>query len=387
MITESASNLLFRHLNLLDSGTLELMTPDGKVRHFAGKNDGENAQIEIYDWSVITNILRKGDIGFAEDYRYGKWNTNDLTSLIKLGLTNRLALERLISGHRFSWVLSMLSYLFRLNTIRGSKKNIHAHYDLGNEFYKLWLDPSMTYSSAIFTSGDESLEQAQYNKYNSILDLLGNQSGRLLEIGCGWGGFAEHAQNSGDFNIKALTLSDQQHAYAQTRLRTKAEIALEDYRLQDGKYDNIVSIEMFEAVGMRYWPTYFGKLASLLSKNGRAVIQTITMNDRDFAHYRRTGDFIRSHIFPGGMLPSPTRFQTEATKSGLKLGNIKCFGQDYAKTLQHWLTAFDSKYNEVRSLGFDDGFIRLWRFYLSACIAGFSTGHTDVMQVELSHAL
>ncbi len=386
MIKQLASDQLFRRLNTLDTGRLKLTTPDGKVRVFEGQNPGEVADIEIHDWRVVNNIIRKGDRGFAEDYRAGYWKTSDLTALTTLGLVNRNALDSVIKGSNFSRTLSMLSYLLRLNSLKGSKKNIHAHYDLGNDFYKLWLDPSMTYSAGIFNDQNETLEKAQYNKYDRILNCLGKSSGSLLEVGCGWGGFADRAQSNGDFDIKGVTLSKEQHDYACHRLGDSAHIALEDYRHQSNKFDNIVSIEMFEAVGERYWPTYFNKIRNLLNKNGKAVIQTITINNNDFLRYRRGGDFIRSYIFPGGMLPSPSRFKSEVNKAGLKSNNEFYFGQDYARTLKAWLENFDKKYDEVKALGFDDGFIRLWRFYLAGCIAGFKTGRTNVMQVELSHA-
>ena len=265
------------------------------------------------------------------------------------------------------------------------KVNIHEHYDLGNAFYQLWLDPSMTYSSALFKSENDSLTQAQHHKYDRMLDCMETESGRLLEVGCGWGGLAERAISRGDFNIKGITLSEEQHAFAQARLGKNVNIALEDYRHQTGIYDRIISIEMFEAVGERFWPVYFQKLKELLAKNGKAVVQTITINEKEFPAYRRGGDFIRSYIFPGGMLPSPSRFKQEAAQSGMKAENEFYFGQDYAKTLEVWLKDFDNKQSEVKALGFDDGFIRLWRLYLAACISGFKTGHTNVMQVELSH--
>jgi cyclopropane-fatty-acyl-phospholipid synthase len=208
----------------------------------------------------------------------------------------------------------------------------------------------------------------------------------LLEVGCGWGGLAERAITKGDYDIKGITLSEQQHDYAQNRLGQNATIALEDYRHQSGKFDNIISIEMFEAVGERYWPIYFGKIKDLLADKGTAVIQTITMNEHDFPRYRRGGDFIRSYIFPGGMLPSPSRFDEEAQKAGLKTGNHYQFGLDYARTLETWLASFDAKIDDIKALGYDDGFIRLWRFYLAACASGFRTGRTDVIQVELNHA-
>ena len=386
MLAQLKSNQLFRRLDQLDTGRLSVTTPDGKTRVFEGKNPGENANIELRDWRVVSNMIRKGDIGFAEDHRAGNWETDNLTALATLGLVNRNALDRFVSGNSLSRRLSILSYLLRLNSLKGSKKNIHAHYDLGNKFYKLWLDPSMTYSAAIYKDQNDSLEQAQHNKYDRILDRLNQNSGSLLEVGCGWGGFAERAQTRGDFGLKGITLSGEQHDYACERLGSSANIALEDYRLQEGKYDNIVSIEMFEAVGERYWQTYFSKIGNLLNKNGKAVIQTITMNEEDFPRYRRSGDFIRSYIFPGGMLPCPSRFRAEVSKAGLKSSNEFYFGQDYARTLGHWLVCFDQKKEQVKALGFDEGFIRLWRFYLAACIAGFRTGRTDVMQVEVCHA-
>ena len=297
MLAQITSDQLFRRLDHLDTGTLKLTTPDGKTRVFEGKNPGENASIELHDWRVVGNMIRKGDVGFAEDYRAGNWETDNLTALATLGLINRRAFDRLVTGNNFSRTMAMLSYLLKLNSLKGSKKNIHAHYDLGNEFYKLWLDPSMTYSAAIYKDQNETLEQAQHNKYDRTIDCLGQTSGSLLEVGCGWGGFAERAQNKGDFGIKGITLSEEQHDYARDRLDNKANIVLEDYRHQNGKFDNLVSIEMFEAVGERYWPTYFSKVGDLLSKNGKAVIQTITMNEHDFPRYRRGGDFIRSYIF------------------------------------------------------------------------------------------
>jgi cyclopropane-fatty-acyl-phospholipid synthase len=386
MYAKLATDQLFKKLDTIESGRLTVVTPDGQTRTFSGKKDGENAKIELKDWRVVPNMIRKGDIGFAEDYRAGYWDTDNLVSLTTLGLVNRSALDQVIVGSKFSRTLSMLSYLLRLNTLEGSRKNIHAHYDLGNDFYKLWLDPSMTYSAALYKSGNEGLEEAQNNKYDRILDCLRGNSGSILEVGCGWGGFAQRALSQGDYDIKGITLSDEQHAYAANRLGSNANIVLEDYRHQQGKFDHIVSIEMFEAVGEKFWNTYFSKLSSLLKSNGKAVVQTITMNERDFPRYRKGGDFIRSYIFPGGMLPSPSRFKAEARKAGLRCDNEFFFGHDYARTLEEWLSAFDKSKDQILSMGFDEGFIRLWRFYLAGCIAGFRTNRTNVMQVELSHA-
>lgn len=386
MLAKTTAQQFFKRLDSIESGRLTLTTPDGKTRTFEGKSPGEEAHLEMHDWDVFSNMIRKGDVGFAEDYRAGKWETNNLSALTTLGLRNRTAMDRLITGNNFSRMMGMLSYMLRMNTVKGSKKNIHAHYDLGNDFYKLWLDSSMTYSSGIFKTGTETLQQSQANKYDRMIDGLGKTSGSLLEIGCGWGGLAERAMQRGDFGIKGITLSTEQQAFAQKRLKNNATIALQDYRHQHGQYDNIVSIEMFEAVGEKFWSTYFAQIKNLLKPNGKAMIQTITMNDQDFPRYRRGSDFIRSYIFPGGMLPSPSRFEEEVKKAGLKTNDTFFFGQDYATTLSHWLTTFDDKIDDVKALGFDDGFIRLWRFYLAGCIAGFRTGRTDVMQVELSHA-
>ncbi|QVL45704.1 MAG: class I SAM-dependent methyltransferase [Methylophilaceae bacterium] len=387
MINKTASEQLLKRLEQLSWGTLTLTTPDGKVRTFTGQECVDHhAHLVVHDWSVITHLIRKGDIGFADDYRSGKWDTDDINKLVQLGLNNQMAMQDMVAGNKLYNMLSSLFYLFRLNTIKGSKKNIHAHYDLGNAFYQLWLDPSMTYSSALFKTEQDSLTQAQHHKYDRMLDCMQTQSGRLLEVGCGWGGLAERAINRGDYEIKGITLSEEQHNFAQARLGNNVHIALEDYRHQTGIYDRILSIEMFEAVGERFWPVYFQKLKSLLAKNGKAVVQTITINEKDFPAYRRGGDFIRSFIFPGGMLPSVSRFKQEAEKAGLKTHTPFMFGQDYARTLETWLTNFDQQKQAITALGFDDGFIRLWRFYLATCAAGFRVNKTDVMQMEMSHA-
>lgn len=387
MMNKTASEQLLKRLDQLSWGSLTLTTPDGKVRTFAGQERVDHhANLVVHDWGVITNLIRKGDIGFADDYRAGKWDTDDINQLVQVGLKNQTAMQDMVAGNKLYSMLSSLFYLFRLNTIKGSKKNIHAHYDLGNAFYQLWLDPSMTYSSALFKTEHDSLTQAQHHKYDRMLDCMQTESGRLLEVGCGWGGLAERAVQRGDYDIKGITLSHEQHAFAQSRLGKNVHIALEDYRHQTGVYDRILSIEMFEAVGERFWPVYFQKLKSLLAKNGKAVVQTITINEKDFPAYRRGGDFIRSFIFPGGMLPSVSRFKQEAEKAGLKTHTPFMFGQDYARTLETWLANFDQQKQAITALGFDEGFIRLWRFYLATCAAGFSVNKTDVMQMEMSHA-
>jgi len=387
MLHQTTATQLLKRFENIAWGTLQLTTPDAKQYTFAGQVSPEHvATITVHDWQVFSNVIRKGDIGFADDYREGRWDTTDINKLVELCIRNQAALDDMLTGNVFYRSLSALSYLFRRNSVKGSKKNIHAHYDLGNEFYRLWLDPSMTYSAALFKTEQDSLTQAQHQKYDRMLDCLDTQSGRLLEIGCGWGGLAERAIRRGDFGVKGITISQEQHDFAKQRLGKDAEIVLEDYRHQTGLYDRIISIEMFEAVGEQYWSTYFNKLKSLLAKNGKAVVQTITINHQDFPRYRRGGDFIRSYIFPGGMLPSIPRFKQEAEKAGLKMHQPFTFGYDYAKTLEAWLDSFNQQSAAIGALGFDEGFRRLWRFYLAACAASFKTNKTDVMQVELSHA-
>lgn len=372
----------FRHIGC---GSIRITMPDRSRYEFSGKEDGPDAELTIYDIRAVAAFTRKGDIGFAESYRDGWWDSKNLTVLFSFGLKNEGEFDSYINGSFAGRMASRFAYFFTRNTLRGSKRNIHAHYDLGNDFYKLWLDPGMTYSSALFEDSTEDLASAQRRKYDRIIDRL-DGSGTLLEIGCGWGGFAERALARRDYAIKGLTISRQQHDYAATRLKGNAVISLEDYRLQTGKYDQIVSIEMFEAVGERFWPVYFSRVKSLLADKGRAVIQTITIGDRYFKCYRTSGDPVRTFIFPGGMLPSPERFVLAARKAGLVLTDRFAFGKDYVLTLRAWLDRFEQCPGKVRALGFDDKFIRMWRFYLTYCIAGFEMDRTDVMQMELRHA-
>lgn len=386
MFQRSFIDRFLQTLKHIRYGSLLVVTPDGKEHYFYGAESGVSAHMRIMDWRVIPGLISKGDIGLTESYRDGGWDTENLTDLLIFGLQNESALDTFVHGGFLARMTSRVMYFFTQNTLQGSRRNIHAHYDLGNDFYKLWLDPSMSYSSALFSDDNESLEQAQYNKYDRMLDRLEKSSGSLLEIGCGWGGLAERAVTHHNFDVKGITLSEQQHAYATTRLDGNARIALEDYRIQEGKYDHIISIEMFEAVGEKYWPTYFQKVAATLKDKGKAVIQTITIGEPHFERYRKGGDMIRTFIFPGGMLPTPKHFAHEASKAGLRVTDNHAFGHDYARTLQHWLAAFEGNLLEIKRLGFDEAFIRVWRFYLSACIASFVTGRTDVMQMELQHA-
>lgn len=385
MFEKTITHKFLKALEHIEFGSMDVTTPDGKLHQFKGAKKSVHSTLNLHDWRAIAIFATKGDIGFAEAYRDGWWDSDNLANLFIVGLQNEAALDEYIYGCLIGRIAARFSYLFTRNTLDGSKKNIHAHYDLGNEFYKLWLDESMTYSSALFASPSEDLVKAQHNKYDRILDRL-NDSGRVLEIGCGWGGFAERAIHKKDYEIKGLTISKAQHEYATKRLGTNVQIALEDYRIQQGKYNNIVSIEMFEAVGERFWPVYFSKLKSLLEQKGKAVIQTITIGNEYFERYRMGGDMIRTYIFPGGMLPSIKRFTEESKKAGLHITDTHMFGQDYALTVEHWLKRFENKLSEIKKLEFDEPFIRLWRFYLTCCIASFKVNRTDVMQLELIHA-
>ena len=378
-------------LEKISHGTLALTLPDGG-RLCCGSG-GASATLEIASWSVFDRILERGDVGFAEAWIDGEWTTPDLPGLLTLLANNRDALSHAVYGQWWSLLTARLRHLFNANTRTGSRRNIMAHYDLGNDFYKLWLDPTMSYSSALF-AGDEqcSLQSGQLAKYRRILRRLNARPGqRVLEIGCGWGGFAEVAAREGGLDVFGVTLSPAQLAYARKRMDKaglNAQVSLElcDYRELGGeRFDHIVSIEMFEAVGERWWPSYFRTLARMLAPQGRAVVQSITIDDKLFPRYRRGTDFIQQHVFPGGMLPSPSAFNRQAAKAGLAVRDVFAFGADYSRTLAEWSARFEAQWPAIEAQGFDQRFLRLWRFYLGYCQAGFNSGCTDVMQFELGH--
>lgn len=373
-------------LSRLECGTLHFVAPSGDVHIAKGANPGPTARFAIRDWSVLRRILQRGDIALGEDYVDDAWETDSIENLVSLFLLNMEALERYANGRFFSRMALVISDRFvRRNSIEGSKRNIVAHYDVGNEFYKLWLDRSMTYSSALFGGRTENLEEAQQNKYDRILERIAKRGQSILEIGCGWGGFAERALAYGQ-KVTGVTISPSQYRYATERLKGAAEIILDDYRKVRGKFDNIVSIEMFEAVGEDYWPQYFQTVAERLKVGGRAIIQTITIRDELFASYRLRSDFIRHYVFPGGMLPSLQRFREEAEKAGLKVVDQFAFGKDYARTLRQWSRQMSEQSGEIKTMGHDDRFLRNWQYYLNICAAAFNVGRTDVVQVELVHA-
>jgi cyclopropane-fatty-acyl-phospholipid synthase len=386
-----AVRTVFALLARLRHGSLDLQLPDGSGAH-AGDGNGPRAMLRIKDWALASSVLARGDIGFAESYIEGHWTSQDLATLLQLFLRNRGELETAIYGSWWGSLLYRIKHLLNRNTKAGSRRNIVAHYDLGNEFYKLWLDPSMNYSSAWF-DGDrstQSMVEAQQAKMRRALQAVDLQPGqRLLEIGCGWGAVAELAARDFSAEVLGLTLSDEQHAYARQRLveaelAAKTEIRLQDYRdLPESGFDALLSIEMFEAVGREYWPGYFQAVAKALKPGGRACIQSITIRDDLWERYSRSTDFIQQYIFPGGLLPSPERFVAEAERAGLVVEQQFAFGQDYAETLKRWREAFLKQEARVREQGFDERFIRLWEFYLAYCEAAFSTGNTDVYQFTL----
>ncbi len=363
-------------------GRLTLKLPDG-TRHRFGR-DGLEAELHIRDWSLLPRLALRGDIGLGEGWIEGDWHSETLENVLVIALRNLSRLGGWVEPGRLqTWRMRLTDRLVRLNSRRGSARNIRAHYDVGNEFYQCWLDRGMTYSSALFASGDD-LERAQARKNARVLSRLAPGE-TLLEIGCGWGGFAEAAAEEGRA-VTAITLSLSQKGYADARLDGRAEIRLQDYRSVSGRFDNIVSIEMIEAVGERYWPAYFAALKARLNEGGRVVLQAITVPDAEFSVYRRRSDFIRQHVFPGGMLPCSAIISHEAERAGLRVLASHAFGHDYARTCRIWSERMMGERARIRRLGYDEAFLRGWQFYLDGCAAAFATARCDVVQVELAHA-
>jgi len=374
------------------AGSLSFILPSGKRFDIEGKTPGPRAVIQIHDYRFVRRALASGDIGFAEGFIAGEWDTPDLSTVLEAFSLNFDRLHDLVEGNIVMRAINALFHLFNRNDRRGSKKNIHAHYDLGNAFYSRWLDSSMTYSSALYDQPGQTLADGQRAKYAALARTLDLQTGHsVLEIGCGWGGFAEFAAKEVGARVTGITISPAQHDFARKRLfdlglADKADIQLIDYRDVQGRFDRVASIEMFEAVGEEYWPTYFSKIHQVLSPGGRAGLQIITIRDELFEHYRTHTDFIQRYIFPGGMLPSETRLRAETMRAGLEWREVSRFGQDYAETLAEWALRFEAAWDEIIKLGFDERFRRLWRFYLSYCEAGFRTERTNVIQLGLSRA-
>lgn len=386
----AAARAVFRLLQQLRHGTLVMQLPDGSSTHFGTLAEGEpRAGISLRNWEVCSAALKSGDIGFAESFIAGHWTTPDLTALLKLFLANQAEMEAVIYGTWWGSLLHRVKHLFNRNSRSGSRKNIHAHYDLGNEFYRLWLDPTMNYSSAWFEGqAERPMAEAQWAKVRRALAEAGVKRGdRVLEIGCGWGALAELAAREFGATVSGVTLSREQLAWAQDRLAQAGlagDLRFQDYRdIDDGPYDAIASIEMFEAVGREYWPSFFETVQRQLKPGGKACIQSITIRNDLFDRYVRSTDFIQQYIFPGGLLPSPREFRLAAERAGLMVVNELDFGRDYAETLRRWRASFLQADDRVRKLGFDTRFMRIWEFYLAYCEAAFAMGNTSVMQFTL----
>jgi cyclopropane-fatty-acyl-phospholipid synthase len=376
-------------LQQLRHGQLELITPNKEHLYFGDTHSQDVAVLQINDWRACQKILQAGDIGFAEAYQQAWIDTPNLKLLLSLALKNEAQLNRLIFGGSLMKYWYRVKHFFRRNTKQGSRKNIFAHYDIGNDFYKLWLDPSWTYSSALFDGNFQlSLEQAQAAKYQRIIDQLSLKAGdRVLEIGCGWGGFAEQAAKQGIY-VDGITISQSQLNYAQQRIQKQGlqdlvNLRICDYRDLEQTYDAIVSIEMFEAVGETFWDAYFEVVAKCLRPQGKALIQTITIADDRFEAYRSTSDFIQEFIFPGGMLPSPSRFKDIANTHQLQCIDAYSFGLDYAETLKRWDSDFQEQRTRITELGLDLPFQRIWELYFAYCQVGFLEERTDVIQFTL----
>ena len=370
-------------------GSAHVTLPDGRLLEF-GDGVEPRVDFQIKDYRFARRVISSGDIGFAEGLMAGEWESRDLSALLTLLASNVERFTRLLEGGPLGRALHWLRHLSNANTKRGSRRNILAHYDLGNEFYSAWLDASMTYSSARFDAQVRDLEAGQRAKYKALAEHLDlKATDHVLEIGCGWGGFAEYAAREYGARVTGITISDEQLAYARARMEKaglsgRVEIRRQDYRDVEGRFDKVASIEMFEAVGEKYWPAYFGKISEVLKPGGRAGLQIITIKDELFDNYRKRADFIQRYVFPGGMLASLDRLKEETAKVGLVWSQAEAFGQSYADTLAEWAKRFKAKWTDSRALGFDERFKQLWLFYLSYCEAGFRTGRTDVVQLELA---
>ncbi|MEJ8851584.1 cyclopropane-fatty-acyl-phospholipid synthase family protein [Variovorax rhizosphaerae] len=384
--------LLTGLLRNVSHGSLSVVLPDGNTVEAHGATAGPHVSIQLHRWRPMLRLLLRGDLGFAESYRDGDWSTPDLAALLLFGLRNESSWgSTLDASLPFGW-LGRLFHLARSNTRRGSRDNIAFHYDMGNDFYAQWLDPGLIYSSGIYASGEETLEQAQAAKLDRIIALLDLKDGdKVLEIGCGWGALALAMAKARGTEVTGLTLSREQLAHARQRveaqgLQDRIDLRLQDYRDVEGQYDHIVSIEMLEAVGERYWPVYFDTLRKRLRPGGKAVLQVISISDEGFGHYRRNTDFIQRFIFPGGMLPSVSAMRDQAQRAGLEMVRTDAFGPSYADTLVAWRTRFLQAWPTISTQGFDASFRRLWEYYLCYCEAGFRSGRVDVGLFTLVHA-
>ncbi len=380
----------FEAAKALSHGRLDIVLPDGRRFRAEGPNPGAVAELHAHHPDVFARLIREGDLGFCEAYLDGWWTTPDLQALMDLVHQDDGDVYNGFPGMGLVRAYERMRFWLQSNSRRQAKKNISYHYDLGNDFYRLWLDDTMTYSSALFKTGQESLEAAQTAKYASMVDQMGAVPGdHVLEIGCGWGGFAEYAARERGLKVTGLTISQEQRDFAVERmarqgLSDRVEIKLMDYRDEKGTYDGIASIEMFEAVGQKYWPIYFQALMDRLRPGRNATLQIITVAERQWETYRKGVDFIQKYIFPGGLLPSPNVLRAEVEKAGLNVAKTITFGASYDQTLRRWHEVFNAKWDEIQPLGFDDRFKRMWDLYLTSCASTFQSGTCDVTQITVT---
>ncbi len=389
--TTRAVLMMVRRLQI---GSIAIQFPDGRWMKFDGPQPGPYAEVHLKTEAVTRKLIFGGDIAFAESYMAGEWDTPNLSSVIEVAARNFDEISQALTGNLIGRIFRRVRHFLNGNSRQGSKRNIAHHYDIGNSFYEKWLDSTMTYSAAVWepSASEADLEAAQLAKYRRIARIMDLKPGQsVLEIGCGWGGFAEVAAKEFGAHVTGLTLSREQHDFAAQRMQKagiseQVDIRFQDYRDVSGTFDRIASIEMFEAVGERYWPVFFDKLRTILAPGGLAGMQIITIHDRGFESYRRRQDFIQKYIFPGGMLPSPSRLSGEIERAGLRLVDDVGFGQDYARTLAEWRDRFLDAWPEIAPLGFDERFRRMWQFYLAYCEGGFRAGNIDVRQIAITRS-
>ena len=380
---------VFDLVGKLNSGRVDFILPDGRRFRAEGSKPGPVAEVTINNPDVFARLVREGDLGFCDAYLDGWWTTPDLQAFMDFIHADNDDMYDGFPGMALVRAWEKARFWLQSNTKRQALKNISYHYDLGNDFYSLWLDDTMTYSSALFNTSQESLEKAQIAKYASMVDQMGVKPGdHVLEIGCGWGGFAEYAAKERGLKVTGLTISKEQLEYAQKRIKNKGlsdkvNFKLQDYRDETGVYDGVASIEMFEAVGEKYWPVYFDKIKQCLKPGKQATLQIITIQDARWEVYRKSVDFIQKYIFPGGMLPSPSVLRKEVHRAGLSVQHSIEFGKSYSQTLRRWFEVFNSKWDNISAMGFDDRFRRMWNFYLTSCAATFESGNCDVTQITL----
>ncbi|MDB6452116.1 SAM-dependent methyltransferase [Falsirhodobacter sp. 20TX0035] len=383
---------VFDVVRKLDHGHLRIVLPDGRAFDHQGAQPGPDAELHIHDPGVFARLVREGDLGFCEAYMDGEWSTPDLQAFLDLIHMDHEHIYDGFPGQAFLRAYERLRHWMRSNSKTQARRNIEYHYDLGNDFYRMWLDRTMTYSSALFETGEDTLEEAQRRKYAALVDRMNVRPGEhVLEIGCGWGGFAEYAAAERGLRVTGLTISQAQYDFAVKRiagagLSDRVTLKLQDYRDEKGRYDGVASIEMFEAVGEAYWPAYFDAVRDALHPGRSAALQIITVSDARFQTYRHEVDFIQRYIFPGGMLPSPTALRREVERAQLRFDGSREFGQSYSRTLRQWYATFNDRWDEIQTMGFDDRFRRMWNFYLAACASTFACGNCDVTQVTVTRA-